>query len=272
MALRSAQQSPSDGDSNDNDTASSAASATNLEGISPMLHQSIIETCAKYFDNVSPHQFKILLLRQHKPLGCTAEESLNPEENGTKHIFVSKVVEDGNANQNGILIGDVIVGVSGAFQDVVNVVESDLDRIRSLIAGKPPDEVLTLVVLRGSDVLDKHEATLLDLCLLPEGQGKDIAVEQCIETLYKADYDFGNGETSINDNNVCDDDDTECMIDSMFDMWESEMDELRDVVQQKEGEDDTKEIKKPAPWSSRSSPSGTFVRDPKTGKMVNIDE
>ena len=143
---------------------------------------------------------------------------------------------------------------------------------RSLIAGKPPDEVLTLVVLRGSDVLDKHEATLLDLCLLPEGQGKDIAVEQCIETLYKADYDFGNGETSINDNNVCDDDDTECMIDSMFDMWESEMDELRDVVQQKEGEDDAKEIKKPAPWSSRSSPSGTFVRDPKTGKMVNIDE
>ena len=28
---------------------------------------------------------------------------------------------------------------------------------------------------------------------------------------------------------------------------------------------------KPKPWSSRSSPSGTFVRDPVTGEMRNID-
>ena len=54
----------------------------------------------------------------------------------------------------------------------------------------------------------------------------------------------------------------------MDQLWPSDVVSL----QQKEGEDDTKEIKKPAPWSSRSSPSGTFVRDPKTGKMVNIDE
>jgi hypothetical protein len=37
-------------------------------------------------------------------------------------------------------------------------------------------------------------------------------------------------------------------------------------------EDEKPKKKKVAPWASRSSGSGTYVRDPKTGKMVNIDE
>ena len=117
------EKSASDGDEED-----AVSSSTNLDGISSIMYESIVEASEKYFD-VSPHQFKALILRQHKPLGCTAEECLNPEEDGTKHVFISKVVEDGNAEQNGIMVGDVIVGVSGAFKDVVNVVENDLDRM-----------------------------------------------------------------------------------------------------------------------------------------------
>ena len=112
----------------DGDKGTEGIYSVDLNGISQLLYQSIVETSAKYFD-VSPHQFNTLVLRQHKPLGCTAEESLNSEEDGTKHVFVSKVVEDGNAERNGILVGDVIVGVSGPFKDVVNTVESDLDRM-----------------------------------------------------------------------------------------------------------------------------------------------
>ena len=137
---------------------------------------------------------------------------------------------------------------------------------RSLVAGRTEKQFLTLVVLRGTDVLEKHEATLVDLCILPEGQGKDAAVEKCIETLYQATYDMGDIEGPD-----CEDKDTECMIDSMFDMWDNDMVELRDVIKEKE-EEAPEEVKKPAPWSSRSSPSGTYVRDPKTGKMMNIDE
>ncbi len=59
------------------------------------------------------------------------------------------------------------------------------------------------------------------------------------------------------------------MLDAMFGVWGEEL----GLGKEKEtAEEEEVEKKKPAPWSSRSSPSGTFVRDPKTGKMVNIDE
>jgi hypothetical protein len=35
---------------------------------------------------------------------------------------------------------------------------------------------------------------------------------------------------------------------------------------------DEASAKKVKPWSSRSSGSGTYVRDPETGEMRNIDE
>lgn len=53
----------------------------------------------------------------HRPLGCTVEESLA----GGGHVFVSKVVEGGYAEQAGIQVGDVIVGVTGIFGDFQDV-------------------------------------------------------------------------------------------------------------------------------------------------------
>ena len=58
-------------------------------------------------------------------------------------------------------------------------------------------------------------------------------------------------------------------------MYGSWGDEMSEVTEKADADDNATEEqpvkKKPAPWSSRSSPSGTFVRDPKTGEMRNID-
>jgi len=51
------------------------------------------------------------------------------EENGAKHVFVSKVTKGGNADKAGVSVGDVVVGVSGSFEDIVKVVGAGLDRV-----------------------------------------------------------------------------------------------------------------------------------------------
>ena len=71
-------------------------------------------------------------LEDHKPLGCTAEECLDvlESENGAKHVFISKIVEGGNAEKAGIELGDLIIGVSSIFGDTLeNVNGVGLDRV-----------------------------------------------------------------------------------------------------------------------------------------------
>jgi len=206
-------------------------------------------------------------LEKFKPLGCTAEESLFELEDGSKSVFIGKIVKDGNAQKAGLTVGDVIVAVSGNFNEVVDVFGLPLEKIKLLIGGRNENDGLTIKVIRGSDVMAKHESTLVDLCILPED---DKAIDNCIETMYKADYEIkqvsNGGDNGIEE---CTDDDVDCMLDAMFGVWGEEI----DLGKEKESaEKEVVEKKKPAPWSSRSSPSGTFVRDPKTGKMVNIDE
>ena len=206
-------------------------------------------------------------LEKFKPLGCTAEESLFELENGSKSVFIGKLVEDGNAQKAGLEVGDAIVAVSGNFNEVVDVFGLPLEKIKGLIGGRNENEGLTIKVIRGSDVMAKHESALVGLCVLPEN---DMDVDNCIETMYKADYEIkqvsNGGDNGVEE---CDDDDVNCMLDAMFGVWGEEL----GLGNEKEtAEEEEVEKKKPAPWSSRSSPSGTFVRDPKTGKMVNIDE
>jgi len=206
-------------------------------------------------------------LEKFKPLGCTAEESLFELENGSKSVFIGKLVEDGNAQKAGLKVGDAIVAVSGNFNEVVDVFGLPLEKIKGLIGGRNENEGLTIKVIRGSDVMAKHESALVGLCVLPEN---DMDVDNCIETMYKADYEIkqvsNGGDNGVEE---CDDDDVNCMLDAMFGVWGEEL----GLGNEKEtAEEEEVEKKKPAPWSSRSSPSGTFVRDPKTGKMVNIDE
>jgi hypothetical protein len=86
--------------------------------------------------------------------------------------------------------------------------------------------------------------------------------------MYKATYDLDDGDMAENDN-MCDDEDMECMLETMSSLWGEDMG--FDGNQKKESDENkVDETKKPAPWSSRSSPSGTWVRV--NGTMVNIDE
>lgn len=211
--------------------------------------------------NAEVHQFD---LKHHKPLGCSVEESLASEPDGAKYVFVTQINGGGNAEKAGFEVGDVIVQISGTFDDVVDVKGMGLDKVRSLVAGRAEESPLVIRVARGSDVIERHEMAIVDLCIL----GDDKETEECITSIYKADDDIyiaGDSEMAM-----CEDDGTECMLDSMWGAWSEG---LPMPGNEEEEEEEVKvKKKKVAPWSSRSSPSGTYVRDPKTGIMENIDE
>jgi hypothetical protein len=137
---------------------------------------------------------------------------------------------------------------------------------RSLVCGRPEEKSLIIRVARGSNVIDRHELALVELCII----GDDADTAKCISSIYSTDDSF----FEDNDIAVCNEDDgTECMLDSMWNNWTEGMDIPLQASDSKEDVIEEKiEKKKVAPWSSRTSPSGTYVRDPKTGKMVNIDE
>lgn len=203
-------------------------------------------------------------LKEHKPLGCSVEESLANEPDGAKHVFVAEVHDRGNAAKAGLRKGDVIVQLSGTFDEVVDVAGLGIEKIRSLVGGRPDENPLIMRVARGTDVMQRHELALVELCII----GDDAATADCISSIYAAEDDVYLADDS--EMAMCDEDDgTECMIDSMWSDWS--FDEEKEEEEKKE-EVEEKPKKVVQPWSSRSSPSGTYVRDPKTGKMVNIDE
>lgn len=66
-------------------------------------------------------------LQEHRPLGCTVEESVDIQSDPSI-TFVSKVVEGGNADKAGIKVGDVLIGVTGLF-DMMPVFQSGVDKM-----------------------------------------------------------------------------------------------------------------------------------------------
>jgi hypothetical protein len=106
------------------------------------------------------------------------------------------------------------------------------------------------------------------------GSTNDKEVQDCVVDFLAGGYDYDDAAVVENKNDVdeteCkEDEDAECLIDGMMNLWADELPPpstttgiTADTVQK---------TSKPKPWSSRSSPSGTWVRDPKTGKMRNID-
>jgi len=205
------------------------------------------------------HEFE---LKYHKPMGCSVEESLADEPDGANYVFVAEVHKDGHAAKAGLRMGDVIVQLSGTFDEVVDVAGLGIDKIRSLVGGRPDESPLVIRIARGSDVMERHLLALVELCII----GDDASTEECITSIYSPDDYFnlaGDSEMAMCD----EDEETECMLDSMWGDWSFEEEKEEEVV-----EEVKEEKKKVAPWSSRSSPSGTYVRDPKTGIMENIDE
>lgn len=175
-----------------------------------------------------------------------------------------QLVAGGNAEKAGLKKGDVIVRLSGTFDEVVDVAGLGIEKIKSLVAGRAEGNTLKMCVARGSDVMQRHELALVELCII----GDDAKTADCIDKIY-ADSDF----IVPNEIVACDeDDDTECLLDTMWDSWSEGVPSAMNNEEEIKEEDEKPKKKKVAPWSSRSSPSGTYVRDPKTGKMVNIDE
>ncbi len=68
-------------------------------------------------------------LKEHKPLGCSVEESLANEPDNAKYVFVAEVVKGGNAARAGLREGDVIIQLSGTFDEVVDVAGLGIDKM-----------------------------------------------------------------------------------------------------------------------------------------------
>jgi predicted metalloprotease with PDZ domain len=67
-----------------------------------------------------------MTMKDHKPLGCTVEESLNEEDD---YVFISKITEGGNADKAGLKVGDVVVGVTGLFGELTVVMDSGVEKM-----------------------------------------------------------------------------------------------------------------------------------------------
>jgi hypothetical protein len=72
------------------------------------------------------HEFEV---KDHKPLGCSVEESLANESDGARYVFVAEVKKGGNAHKAGIRAGDVIVQLSGTFDEVVDVAGLGIEKM-----------------------------------------------------------------------------------------------------------------------------------------------
>lgn len=267
-----------------NNSAATSAMTSKMEDSDTQdqsLNEMILQRFEKYYPRTPQQKLLTFILTDFKPLGLTAEESLAQKDTNARyhHVFVSKVLENGFADKAGIKVGDVIVGVSGLFGTTECVVGESLEKVKGMITSqnkndnsgddgnsKTTSKALVIKVIRGSLVMNDHESAIVDLCTLPENE---LNVEQCIEALYQRDYEIKT--SSVIDEGPtlqCNDSETECMLDMLFSTWnESYHEEDKATSNIKE-----EEKQKPAPWSSRSSPSGTFVRDPNTGKMINIDD
>lgn len=73
-------------------------------------------------------QLYTLNLTDHRPLGCTVEESLDTEKDPSV-VLVTKIIEGGNAEAGGLKVGDVLVGVNGLFGDMTPVLKAGVEKM-----------------------------------------------------------------------------------------------------------------------------------------------
>ena len=111
--------------------------------------------------------------------------------------------------------------------------------------------------------MEEHETALVDLCMTPGANDKEM--DDCVKSIHSAGY----GELDDDDDAPpqCDDE-GECLLDDMFNMWSED---LPSSPKAEPVDEERTEAPAARPWSSRSSGSGTYARDPATGEMRNID-
>jgi len=134
-----------------------------------------------------------------------------------------------------------------------------------------------------------HERALVDLCS-DEGTESDLEVEQCVleflqDGYYSMDENDDDNNSAEDEEEECDpQDDADCLVDDLYSMWAEDMAVPSATTTTLDGDGENSNngdgavagavnngSKPTKPWSSRSSPSGTYVRDPVTGEMKNID-
>jgi hypothetical protein len=102
----------------------------------------------------------------------------------------------------------------------------------------------------------------------------DAEMDQCVLDFLKSGYNDAQGEPENASDEVCINDDgedeSECLVNNLYNMWADDLPTSSSTAAAR-AEPDLLPKANIRPWSSRSSPSGTFVRDPVTGKMRNID-
>ena len=142
---------------------------------------------------------------------------------------------------------------------------------KGMVSSRPEEEPLSLQVARGTNVYDDHEKAVVELCTTDAG---DADVEQCVVDYLSMGSQDNNKqketlETECNVESGDKNDDADCMVDNMMGMWAADLPDLPPTPKDLDtSEDPATKVK---PWSSRSSGSGTYVRDPVTGEMKNID-
>ena len=137
-----------------------------------------------------------------------------------------------------------------------------------MVAGRAEEDVLDFLIARGTAVMARHETALVDLCSSVSEDDKEI--EDCVVNFLSSAYDDDVEDIAP----ICEEDE-DCLFDNVFEnMWGEELKETTPMPRPEQPleQDKAPKVTKPLPWRSRSSPSGTFVRDPKTGKMKNIDK
>jgi hypothetical protein len=90
------------------------------------VEEDVANNVNDYKDVFPTAQFYTFEMPAHRPLGCTVDESMDALEN---YVFVSKVIPGGFADLAGIHIGDVMVAVTGLFEDMTPVLESGVEKL-----------------------------------------------------------------------------------------------------------------------------------------------
>jgi len=266
-----------------------------VEESSTVSSSSTTSTTTSLFHNDPIVAVHTLTLKEHRPLGCTVEESLAVEDD--QAVFVASVKEGGFAHLAGLQVGDVIIGVTGLFggEEIIDEsVAGRIDKVKQLVAARPDAEPLQLRVARETAVLARHEAALAELCANPASDDDD-ATEQCMLEYLQSGYyneqqededaaaaaaaaaalSLQQQDDDDNDDEICNpDEDEDCVLDDLHNLWAEDLPEPVKSVPSDSSfqDDDDSNNNNPAvkPWSSRASPSGTWVRDPTTGEMRNI--
>lgn len=143
----------------------------------------------------------------------------------------------------------------------------------SVVSGRAAEEPLEFRIARGTNVKASHDTALVDLCASVGEDEQEI--EECVVNFLESTYG-----TEFKYDDQPEEGDTESdaeMLQNVFEnLWGDEIEEMP-VPEAKPEQAPKKEAVEPKkktkamPWRSRSSPSGTYVRDPSTGEMKNID-